>query len=239
MKNRKQLHPDYYVYIHRKATDGKVFYVGKGTAGRAWQRGHKRNEHWNRIVEKHGFTVELVETGYENWYAQEREIELILFYGLENLCNMTPGGENGGAGRKWSDESRAKLSASKKGKPAPWVAGKNSPMHNPESLAKVVAARKGKSSTWIAGDKNPMHDPKNKALHSALFKGKKRPDITGINHKNSKKVLCVETGVVFDCLVDASKWLRLNGKPLATQANISSACTGKMKTAYGYHWEHA
>lgn len=239
MINRKYLYPDYYVYVHRKASDGKVFYVGKGTAGRAWQRGYKRNEHWNRIVEKHGFTVELVETGYENWYAQEREIELIAFYGIENLCNMTEGGENGGAGRKWSDESRAKLSASKKGKPNPGISGDKSHMKTAESRAKMSALRTGTKAPWMLGEKNHMHRPDQKALLSARCKGKKRPDITGANHKGAKKVLCVETGVVFDCLQDAAKWLRANGRSSATQSNISSVCTGNLKTAYGYHWKHA
>lgn len=235
---RLKLYPDFYVYIHRRKTDNSVFYVGKGTGDRAWQLGSKRNTHWQRIVSKNGLIVELVETGLQDWYAQEREIELIAFYGRKNLCNQTDGGD-GISGRIWSDESRAKLSAAKKGKPSPWSAGENSPMRRPEVLAKVIAARLGKSSTWIAGDKNPMHDPAIKAHHSALFKGKKRPDITGSNHVNAKKVRCIETGVIFDCLQDAAKWLRENGRPKATQSNISSACTGNLKTAYGYRWEHA
>ena len=239
MINRKYLYPDYYVYVHRKASDGKVFYVGKGTAGRAWQSGYKRNEHWNRIVEKHGFTVDLVETGYENWYAQEREIELIAFYGIENLCNMTEGGENGGAGRKWSVESRAKLSASKKGKPNPGISGDKSHMKTAESKAMFSAMFKGRAMPWMTGENNPAYKIENRIATSIRCKGKKRPDITGANHKGAKKVLCIETGVVFDCLKDAEKWLRSNGRPLATQANISSACTGNLKTAYGYHWKHA
>lgn len=238
MKNRKQLYKDFYVYIHRRATDGKVFYVGKGTADRAWQLGSKRNEHWKRVVAKHGFTVELVETGLQDWYAQEREIELIAFYGMENLCNQTAGGEGGGT-RVWTEESRKRLSDAKKGKSLHWMIGDKNPMHRPEVAAKVIASRIGKSSTWIAGDKNPMHNPEIKAKHSALFKGKKRPEITGANHKLAKKVICVETGTIFDCGVDAAKWLRENGKPFAVESNISSACAGRLKTAYGYSWKLA
>lgn len=233
------MYPDYYVYIHRHATDGKVFYVGKGTADRAWQRGSKRNEHWNRVAAKHGFTVELIETGLSDLHAQKREIELIAFYGIENLCNLTLGGECGGSGRKWSDESRAKLSASKKGKPNPGIAGDKHHMKTAASKAKMSVLFKGRHMPWMNGENNPSLKPENRAATSARCKGVKRPEITGANHKLAKKVLCVETGIIFDCGADAAKWLRSNGKPLAMQSNISSVCTGNLKTAYGYHWEHA
>lgn len=238
-RSRGDLHKDYYVYIHRRADDGKVFYVGKGTLGRAWQRGSKRNEHWRRTVEKHGFTVELVETGYQDWYAQEREIELISFYGIENLCNITLGGECGGAGRKWSDESRAKLSSSKKGVPNPGISGEKSHMKTAESKAKMSAILKGRKMPWMNGENNPALKPENRLATSLRCKGKKRPEITGGNHKLAKKVLCIETGVVFDCGADAARWLVTIGKINAVQSNISSACNGSLNSAYKYHWKFA
>ena len=239
MKDRKKLHPDYYVYIHRKGTTGEVFYVGKGTADRAWQRGSKRNVHWNRVVKKHGFVSEIVESGYHNWYAEEREIQLIEFYGLDNLCNMTSGGESGGAGRKWSDESRAKLSASKKGKPNPKISGDKSHMKTKESKEKFSRLFKGRAMPWMHGENNAAYKIKNRLATSIRCKGKKRPEITGANHKLAKKVLCVETGFIFDSGSCAAKWLQSNGLKSALPCNISSVCTGKLKTAYGYHWQHA
>jgi len=239
MINLRKLYTDYYVYVHRRADDGAVFYVGKGTLGRAWQKGSKRNEHWKRVVAKHGLIVEIVETGYQDWYAQEREIELIAFYGIDNLCNMTLGGECGGAGRNWSDESKAKLSASKKGKPNPGIAGDMNHMKTAESRAKFSSIFKGRKMPWMNGENNPAMKIENRIATSIRCKGKKRPEITGANHKMAKKVLCIETGVIFDCAVDAAKWLRTIGKNSAVQSNISSVCTGNLKTAYGYHWKHA
>lgn len=52
-----------------------------------------------------------------------------------------------------------------------------------------------------------------------------------INRKDqSKKVLCVETGKVFESTWDAHRKTGIN------QGNISSACNGKLKTASGFHW---
>lgn len=237
--NRSKLYKDYYVYIHRRADDGNVFYVGKGTAGRAWQRGGKRNEHWKRTAAKHGFTVELVHTGLTNEQSIKKEMELIAHYGIDNLCNMTEGGEGGGIGRKWSDESRKKLSESKKGKPNPGISGEKSHMKTAESKAKFSAIFKGRKMPWMNGENNPALKPENRLATSIRCKGKKRPEITGGNHKLAKKVMCIETGIVFDCAVDAAKWLRTIGKEKAVQSNISSVCTGNLKTAYGFHWKHA
>lgn len=84
----------YYVYIHRRADDGKVFYVGKGKRDR-----HKsvygRNTHWNRIVSKHGFTSHIVMRFTSEACAFSFERAIISMYGLENLSNMTDGGDGG------------------------------------------------------------------------------------------------------------------------------------------------
>jgi hypothetical protein len=79
---------DFYVYVHRRATDGTVFYVGKGTGNRAYAN-QGRSRYWRNIVSKHGYTVQIVQTGMQEWWAFEIERELISSYGRENLCNLT------------------------------------------------------------------------------------------------------------------------------------------------------
>ena len=49
----------YYIYIHRKITDGYIFYIGKGCAKRAWNF-NNRNPLWTNIAKKHGVDVEIV-----------------------------------------------------------------------------------------------------------------------------------------------------------------------------------
>ena len=127
---------DFYVYVHKKKTTGEVFYVGKGTGKRAYHK-TKRSKFWKNIVEKHGYVVEFIEVGLQEWYAFELEQNLIAYYGrrdLEEGClvNATEGGE-GSAGHLWtadmkewrsqktkeqfsSAEMRKKASDAKKGK---------------------------------------------------------------------------------------------------------------------------
>lgn len=50
-------------------------------------------------------------------------------------------------------------------------------------------------------------------------------------HNIGKKVLCVETGIVFESVNEASR------KTSIFHYNISMVCNGKRKTAGGYHWK--
>jgi len=124
---------NYYVYVHRRATNGRVFYVGKGNGRRAFDNGH-RSEYWRRIVAKHGHTVEIAIDGMEESLAFELERELIAFYGRENLCNMTDGGE-GPSGAKRSDATKKLMS-------------ERNAMRNPEYRAKVGDANRGKKRSY-------------------------------------------------------------------------------------------
>jgi hypothetical protein len=49
---------------------------------------------------------------------------------------------------------------------------------------------------------------------------------------NSKKVRCVENGMVFDSLNKASEWLGISA------GHICKCCQGKRKTCGGFHWEY-
>jgi len=94
----------YYVYLHRRKTDNKVFYVGKGKGRRAYST-KGRNNHWVNIEKKHGLIVEIV---FDNLtepeaFQVEKDTILELRYFGHPLCNMTDGGE-GLSGFKWSEE---------------------------------------------------------------------------------------------------------------------------------------
>ena len=51
---------DFYVYVHKKKTNGEVFYVGKGSGKRAWSA-FGRNSLWKRTADKYGWLVEIVQ----------------------------------------------------------------------------------------------------------------------------------------------------------------------------------
>lgn len=112
----------FYVYVHRKKTNGEVFYVGKGSKSRSRIKSNK-SDFWNKIVSKHGYTVEVVVHDIQEWYAFELEKELIALYGRRDkgegtLVNLTDGGE-GTSGWIVSDVIKKKVSLRMKGQKHP------------------------------------------------------------------------------------------------------------------------
>ena len=84
-----------YVYLHRRNDTEKVFYIGKGSGQRAWQK-TRRNPHWTAVENKAGRCVEIVKRGLTDEEAFALETKLIEQHGgVENLTNMTEGGEGG------------------------------------------------------------------------------------------------------------------------------------------------
>lgn len=100
---------NFYVYIHRKKSNNEIFYVGKGKGKRAYSI-HNRNNYWNKIINKHGFIVEILKDNLTEDEAFKIEIETIEQYKKQNitLCNMTSGGE-GTSGYIFTDEDRRKI----------------------------------------------------------------------------------------------------------------------------------
>ena len=87
------------VYLHRKATDGTVFYVGIGSEKRSLCK-NGRSSWWYNTVDKHGYYVDIVERGLSWEEACDSEIALIDLIGrkdlgLGSLVNLTDGGEGG------------------------------------------------------------------------------------------------------------------------------------------------
>lgn len=110
------LDKQFYVYVHMKATDDSVFYVGKGSKYRYTTK-QGRNQYWNRIVAKHGFVAEIVKNNLSFDEANAYEIQLIKELKDQGciLCNLTDGGE-GCLGAKKTAEQKAAISLKNKGK---------------------------------------------------------------------------------------------------------------------------
>lgn len=120
---------EFYVYLHRRATDGRVFYVGKGHGKRAW-RTEGRNPKWQRIAKRCGFVVEIIFRTDDEQAAMDFERKTIAEHGIESLANLTLGGQ-GGIGRTVSGETRTIASQLMK---AHW--------QKPETQRRMSAARK-------------------------------------------------------------------------------------------------
>ena len=83
--------------------------------------------------------------------------------------------------------------------------------HSEESKRKISEANKGKK-----------HSEESKRKISEAQKNRK---------DQSKKVLCIETGEIFESVHEATR------KTGVDFSNISRVCNGKLKTTGGYHWK--
>lgn len=104
----------FYTYVHTRNDTSDVFYVGKGSGRRAYERkGH--NKYWDRVSQKHGYTVHISAYFSTESEAMAHEKRLIAEFRKVGaaLCNMTDGGE-GISGHTHTPASRQKMSLSQK-----------------------------------------------------------------------------------------------------------------------------
>jgi hypothetical protein len=167
---------DFYVYIHRRATNGSVFYVGKGHGSRAESK-FGRNAYWHRVTKKHGFKAEIVLAGLQEWFAFELERDLIAYYGRDSLCNLTDGGDGTAGVTPWNlgkphkPETRAKLSQAAK-------------LRDPASMVRVITEAAKKNLSEKA--KGRRHTDAARLKMSAQQQGRKHSDETKKKISESK-----------------------------------------------------
>jgi hypothetical protein len=102
---------EFYVYIHTKTTDNKIFYVGRGKGNRKTVC-QNRNDKWKKVVEEFGFFSEII----ENNLSLQESIDLEKYWickfksdGIE-LCNLNNGG-GGIGGRKRTEQEKQRIRA--------------------------------------------------------------------------------------------------------------------------------
>jgi hypothetical protein len=134
----------FYIYCHRKLTDGTCFYIGKGCGFRHKQKTN-RNPYWNNIVNKHGFESVILINGLIEEKAFELESYFIKSIGLENLSNARI--EQGTGGFSHSEETKRKISLSSTGAKRSEETKQNMKKPKPEGFGKIISQqRKG---NWV------------------------------------------------------------------------------------------
>lgn len=83
---------------------------------------------------------------------------------------------------------------------------------------------------WVSYETNNNYGTRNERIGDKQ-KGIYKPSCKSHNEASKKTVMCVETGEVFQSL---SEIQRTKGYCIQ---NISAACRGKIKTAYGKRWK--
>jgi len=239
----------FYVYVHRKATDGSVFYVGKGKGNRAFSKS-RRNKYWYNTVRKHDFTVHIVMHFNKEICAFSFERALIKHYGRENLCNLTDGGD-GASGHKHSDETKEILSRLATGKSPSDETRKKLSLANigreksEKTRMLLSISNTGKSPTLETrlkigiGNKGKTITNETRLKISISSKGKvhSKDAILKMSQSKCKKVR-TKCGMKFESVKSAISWLKLNGYPSASVGGISPCLNGKYKMAYGFVWEY-
>jgi group I intron endonuclease len=132
------------IYFHRLPITQRVFYVGQSKSDKRPYSKDGRSLHWNNIVNKYGFEVEVVMSGLTKDQANIFEMYYILKFGrldLGNgiLCNATDGAD-GGSNKIFSLETRDRMSKSHQGNKN-HMFGKT---HSAEASNKISATHKGR-----------------------------------------------------------------------------------------------
>lgn len=217
---------------------GKV-YIGitSRELNKRWKSGagYKDQAFYNAIL-KYGWESIKHDVIAENLSLEEAnqmEIDLIRQYKSNDKrygYNVASGGE-GSPGFKQTDEAKEKISKAHKGehksedhKEKLRLAniGKH---HTEETRQKISESHKGRKLNQNQRE-TLMRYNRNKVL-SAETRAK-----ISHNSKSKKKVVCVETGQVFDTVKDASSWLGMSHNA------VSNAVCGYSERAGGYHWKY-
>ena len=210
---------DYIVYKHT-SPNGK-FYIGITSQGteRRWRAdgsGYKpkegRTTHFYNAILKYGwdnFEHEILYDNLTKEEAEEIERELIDKYDLTNPEYGYNTREGGGSQGHLSDETKNKISKSRKGKSCG-----NRP---PEVGKKISQAKLGHAV-----------DEEVRQKISENLKGR----FTGKDNGNSKAIRCIETNEYFECARDACKKYNIN------PANMCAHLKGRKKSVNKLHFEY-
>lgn len=219
---------NYKVYMHICPNGKKYIGITKQEPNKRWKNGvgYSEQKLFYRAIKKYGWQniehkILLEKTTKQQ--AEEKEIELIKKYKSNNPnygYNIDNGGNTIGS---FSQEHCEKISKALTGRKM-----------NRESIEKARLKKIGQPS-WNKGKKNIYN---NKTLEKMsnnkldLWKQKK------YREKLTKKVLCIETNMVFNSHKEASIWL--NG---TTKSHIGECCNNKEKSCGKYngiklHWEY-
>ena len=171
------------VYKHTRLDNNEIFYIGIGSTKRRAYSKCKRTQIWQNVVNKAGYTVEIMFDDLTWKEACDIEKYLIAYYGRKiigtgNLVNMTEGGD-GRSGSIISDETKAKMSESHKGKNT-WSKGCK---RSDEDRKRISESLK---QQWVNGDRKGHSEETRKKIGNAL---KGRTNVAWLGRKHSEETL--------------------------------------------------
>ena len=196
-----------YVYRHIREDKNQPFYIGIGSDSnykRAKEK-NNRNKYWKNIVSKTKYRVEILLDNLTFDEAKAKEKEFIILYGRVDmctgmLCNMTNGGD-GCCGLIFSNEHKQKISNAHFGKKL-----------SNETKFKMSESKKGEKHNMFGkkGNLNPLFGKKLSYEHKENMS---KSRLRGKCYR-SKKVIDIENNIIYDCIKTASEKININYRTL-------------------------
>lgn len=166
-----------YLYRHIRLDKNIPFYIGIGVDSNYYRANSKksRNDHWNKVVNKTDYEVEILFEHDDYNFIKEKEKEFISLYGRKDtnngmLVNKTDGGD-GCLGLIHSDQAKLKMSIPNRGKIiSEEQKRKVSEFHKGKVVSKETRLKMSEASK---GDKNSRYgktiseETRNKMIGSA------------------------------------------------------------------------
>lgn len=183
-----------------------------------WRNGLGYNNQpiMRNAIKKYGWENIKHEIVAENLTKEEacnEEVRLIALYDSTNTMhgyNVTTGGEH----YEMTESHKLKISRANKGKPS-HLKGK-----------KMSESRKRKIGLSNKGKKRTEEQRRKQSEYM------KSIDLNGGKNPRARKVRCIENGIIFDCVTDASVWAGVS------RGSVTDALNGRSHTSANYHWEY-
>ena len=226
---------DYTVYMH--TTPNNKIYIGitKQNPIKRWLngKGYQKQEYFYNAILKYGWdNIEhrILFTELSKEEAEQKEIELIKRY-KSNQRQYGYNIENGGRLNKMSEETIEKIRKANTGKHHSKETCKmfseiqKARWQDEEYKKNQIEKRIGQVA-WNKGKETPQ-EVREKQRQAKLGK------YVGDKHWNSKKIINLDTGEIYNSIGLVAKELNIkNG------SHIVAVCKGKRKVAYGFRWRY-
>lgn len=196
----------YKVYMHIAPNGKRYIGITNRDLKKRWKNGngYYNNSHFYNAIKKYGWdniSHILLFDNLSKEEAEKKEIELIAKY---KTTDRKYGYNRDNGGNTQGTHSKATR----------W---------------KLHISHLGHKRTHFTEEEKKIHsDNLKQRWHS--IEGRKKL-IEGLTKANGVKVMCVETGQVFNTIKEANEMLGAN------KSHISSCCNGERKTCGGYHWK--
>jgi hypothetical protein len=231
MKNERL----YYVYIWYIVETNEVFYVGKGKGGR-YKQVSGRNKFFRDMYTSHNCDVRKIYENLTESEAFQKEQETIKWYRENTDCRLTNQTDGGEGSSGWVPPEEFKIKQSKIHK-AQWqdedFREKMTAIRTDENGPYKSREFREKIAQLVQGNNNPNYGNYwTEEMKQHLSEIRKTNGFSANeNNPRATRIICIETGEVFDCIKFAMQKYNIK-----CEGSMTVALKHPVRTAGGKHW---